>query len=91
MRPWRTGDRAVGRGQPVEQAVDPRVAVEAHEWESVRGAIKLGVLCTSKVPVDRPNMNEVYHLLNHLEDLGAIRQRRGRLSLDCTVLYSTVL
>jgi len=34
----------------------------------ILGAIKLGLLCTSRVPADRPTMAEVVHLLENLDD-----------------------
>lgn len=67
-------ERGLGRWagmQSVEDAVDPRMDVREEEWSSIRGAVKLGIVCTAKVAVDRPTMNEVYHLLNNLDDFAS--------------------
>lgn len=41
---------------------------ETSGMTEILGAIKLGLVCTSRVPADRPSMAEVVHLLENLED-----------------------
>lgn len=52
--------------------LDPSLVFEDEaEQEMAVGMIKLGVLCTSRVPVDRPGMQDVVQILENLEEFVA--------------------
>ena len=59
--------RWVGANSSVA-VIDPRMSVRGEQMDEVLGAIKLGLLCTSRVAADRPSMAEVVHVLENLED-----------------------
>ena len=59
--------RWVGANSSVA-VIDPRMSVPGEQMDEVLGAIKLGLLCTSRVAADRPSMAEVVHVLENLED-----------------------
>lgn len=50
--------------------VDPQMEV-GDKMDQVLGAIKLGLLCISRIPCDRPTMREVVHVLDNLEDFAS--------------------
>lgn len=57
---------ALGGGADI---LDPSMTLNnKEELELALGALKLGVLCTARVPVDRPRMEDVLHMLENLED-----------------------
>jgi hypothetical protein len=59
-------ERWAGTGTLV---LDPNLNMQsAEELDLALGCIRLGRLCISKVPVDRPNMEEVADILENLED-----------------------
>lgn len=64
LRRWATANGA--------SILDPALDVESEEEaEMAVGVIKLGVLCTARVPVDRPGMDEVVQILENLHDFVA--------------------
>lgn len=49
--------------------VDPNLDLkDDNELALAMGAVKIGVLCTARVPVDRPSMLEVVRMLENLEE-----------------------
>lgn len=48
-------------------AVDPNLKLEEHEQGQLLGALKIGLMCTSRKPTDRPSMAQVVHLLENLD------------------------
>lgn len=55
-------------GSGGHEILDPSFVFESKEEKDMAvGAIKLGVLCTSRVPVDRPRMEDVLRILENLE------------------------
>lgn len=73
-RPTDPGIKEVGLARWVgthaaATVVDPNMEVSEDEKDQVLGALWLGLLCISPVPVDRPSMDEVVSLLEHLDEL----------------------
>eukprot|EP00270_Netrium_digitus_P021530 TRINITY_DN9240_c0_g1_i1.p1 TRINITY_DN9240_c0_g1~~TRINITY_DN9240_c0_g1_i1.p1 ORF type:complete len:287 (-),score=65.58 TRINITY_DN9240_c0_g1_i1:110-841(-) len=60
--------RWVGSNTPLE-ICDQRMQVESNKMGEVIGAVKLGLLCTNRLPAERPTMAEVVHVLENLEEL----------------------
>lgn len=49
--------------------LDPSMYLrDKKEVELALGALKLGVLCTARIPVDRPTMEDVLRILENLEE-----------------------
>eukprot|EP00271_Cylindrocystis_brebissonii_P020360 TRINITY_DN6704_c0_g2_i2.p1 TRINITY_DN6704_c0_g2~~TRINITY_DN6704_c0_g2_i2.p1 ORF type:complete len:1285 (+),score=190.67 TRINITY_DN6704_c0_g2_i2:164-4018(+) len=53
--------------QGLKAVTDPRVAVTEEEEAQVIGTLRLGLMCTSKVPNNRPTMDEVVYILENLD------------------------
>lgn len=49
------------------EVLDPAMKLEGeHEVRQALSTLDLALLCTARVPVDRPSMEEVVHILTHL-------------------------
>ena len=55
-------------------AVDSRLEVVGDRVFEVLGALKLGLMCTSRSPKHRPSMADVVHLLENLSWFAALNQ-----------------
>lgn len=51
----------------VRAVVDTAMVVNPQEEEQLIGALRLGLMCTSKVPLTRPTMDEVVYVLENLD------------------------
>ena len=54
------------------KAIDPRLRLEEAIIPEVSGALKLGLMCTSRNMRDRPSMEDVVHLLENLDMFGGM-------------------
>ena len=52
--------------------IDPRLRLEESIIPEVSGALKLGLMCTSRNMRDRPSMEDVVHLLENLDIFGGM-------------------
>lgn len=54
------------------KVIDPRLRLEESIIPEVSGALKLGLMCTSRNMRDRPSMEDVVHLLENLDMFGGM-------------------
>jgi len=64
------GLREVGHVGGVLGSLDPNMTLEgAKEGDMAVVSLKVGALCTARVPVDRPRIGEVLHMPGELRGL----------------------
>ena len=56
------------------KVIDPRLRLEESIIPEMSGALKLGLMCTSRNMRDRPSMEDVVHLLENLDMFGGINR-----------------
>lgn len=54
------------------KVIDPRLKLDESIIPEVSGALKLGLMCTSRNMRDRPSMADVVHLLENLDMFGGM-------------------
>ena len=54
--------------------IDPRLRLEESIIPEVSGALKLGLMCTSRNMRERPSMEDVVHLLENLDMFGGMNR-----------------
>ena len=64
------------------KVIDPRMRLEESIVTEVRGALKLGLMCTSRKMRDRPSMADAVHLLENLSMFAGINCFNLEISED---------